>query len=152
MPQYRILFGAYVRMYADHFIDADNDDAARQMAIEEFKARAHQLRWLDPDYHNLALPSIVSMQSDDPPGDVLEGHDFSVTPADARRYAANKLLAALQNLMPDIENEIDQRQHSCIDEEWIELDRSAADARAAIAEATAIKDEPSNGEARHDAA
>ena len=64
----------------------------------------------------------------------------------------NKLLAALENLMPDIESEIDQRQHSGIDEEWIELDRKAADARAAIAEATAIKDEPLSGETRDDAA
>jgi hypothetical protein len=34
----------------------------------------------------------------------------------------------------------DQRQSSGNDEEWIELDQKAADARAAIAEATTIKD------------
>lgn len=152
MKQYRVVFGAYIRSYADHTVRAETDDAARQQAIEDFKARGPNLQWLDPDYDNLALPSIVSMQSDDPPGDVLESHDFPVTPADARQYAANKLLAALENLMPDIENEIDQRRDSGIDEEWIELDRKAADAREAIAEATAIKDEPSNGETRHDTA
>jgi hypothetical protein len=152
MKQYHIVFGAYIRSYADHTIWAENDDAARQRAIEDFKARSPELHWLDPNYDNLALPSIVSIQTDDPPGDVLEGYDFPVTPADARQYAADKLLAALENLMPDIESELDQRQHSGIDKEWIELDRKAADARAAIAEATAIKDEPLSGETRDDAA
>jgi hypothetical protein len=96
MKQYRILYGAYVRMYADHTLLAENDDAARMLAIEEFKARAPVLTWIDPNYDNLALPSICSMQIDDPPGDVLEGHDFPVTPADARQYAAEKMLAALE--------------------------------------------------------
>jgi hypothetical protein len=140
MKQYRVLFGAYIRMYADHTIEAENDEAARQVAIEEFKARGHELQWLDADDDNLALPSIVSMQTGDPSSDVLEVYDFPVTPADARQYAATKLLAALENLMPDIENEIDQRKHSGNDEDWIELDRKAADARAAITEATAMED------------
>jgi hypothetical protein len=96
MPEYRIVFGAYVRMYADHTVDAETDAAARQLAIEEFKARGQQLQWLDADYENLALPSIVSMQRDDPPGDVLEGYDFPVRPADARQYAAGKMLEALE--------------------------------------------------------
>jgi hypothetical protein len=96
MKQYRILYGAYVRMYADHTVLAENDDAARRLAIEEFKARAPELTWIDPNYDNLALPSICCMQIDDPPGDVLEGHDFPVTPADARQYAAEKMLAALE--------------------------------------------------------
>ena len=152
MKQYRVLYGAFVRMYADHTVWADSDDAARQQAIKDFKARGHELQWFDADNDNLALPSIVNMQTGDPPRDVLEGHDFPITVADARQYAANKLLAALKNLMPDIESEIDQRRHSCNDEEWIELDRKANDARIAIAEATIIKDEPSNGEMRHDAA
>ena len=74
-----------------------------------------------------------------------------MTPADARQYAANKLLAALENLMPEIESEIDQRQHSGIDEEWIELDRKAADGRAAIAEATALDEAASRtGRPDHD--
>jgi hypothetical protein len=144
MNTYRIVFGAYVRMYAEHTVEAENDDAARQQAIEDFKVRGPELQWLDADYDNLALPSIVGMQTDDTPGDVLEGYDFPAMPADARQYAATKLLVALENLMPDIESEIDQRQHSGNDEEWIELDRKAADARAAIAEATAIKDQPLN--------
>jgi hypothetical protein len=135
MNQYRVTFGAYVRMYADHTIHAESDEAARKLAIEEFKDGSHELQWLDPHYDNLALPSIVSMQIDDPPGDVLEGYDFSITPSDARQYAAQKLLDALANLMPVIESEIDQRKHSGNDEDWIELDRKAADGRAAIAEA-----------------
>ena len=147
----REVYGTYIRCYADHFIYAESDNAARQQAIEDFKARSAELQWLDTDYGNLALPSIVSLQCDDPPGDVLEGYDFPITSDDARQYAANKLLAALETLMPEIENEIDQRQHSGIDEEWIELDRKAADARAAIAEATAIKDQPSNRETQNDA-
>jgi hypothetical protein len=140
MPEYRIVFGAYVRMYADHVVSAENDDAARQLAIREFKDRGHELQWLDPNYDNLALPSICSLETDDPPGEVFQGYDFSVTPADARQYAAAKLLAALENLLPEVEAEIDQRQHSGIDEEWLDLDRKAADARTAIAEATAIED------------
>lgn len=96
MPEYRIVFGAYVRMYADHTVETENDEAARQLAIQEFKTRSAQLQWFDADYTNLALPSICSMQRDDPPGDVLEGHDFPVTPEDARQYAANKMLEALE--------------------------------------------------------
>jgi hypothetical protein len=84
MKQYRIVFGAYVRMYADHIIHAENNEAARKLAIEECRIRSHELQWLDPNYDNLALPSIVSMQTDDPPCDVLEGYDFPITPADAR--------------------------------------------------------------------
>jgi hypothetical protein len=152
MKQYRIVFGAYIRSYADHTVYAESDDAARQRAIEEFKVHAHELQWLDPDYGNLALPSIVSLQCEDPPEDVLEGYDFPTTPDDACQYAAHKLLAALQDLMPDIESEIDQRQHSGNDEEWIDLSRKVAAARSAIAEATAFKDHPSNGEACHDPA
>ena len=153
MKQYRIVFGSFIRMYADHTVFAESDDAARQLAIEEFKARGPELQWLDADNGNLALPSIVSIQTDDPPGDVLEGHDFPVTPADARQYAANKLLAALENLMPDIESEIDQRQSSCDDEAWIEFERKAAAARAAIAEATAMDNpKPQTAETLHDPA
>jgi hypothetical protein len=96
MRQYRILYGAYVRMYADHTVLAENDDAARKLAIEEFKARAPELTWVDPDYDNLALPSICSMQVDDPPGDVLEGHDFPITATDSRQYAADTMLQALE--------------------------------------------------------
>ena len=142
MKQYHVLYGAFVRMYADHTVWADSDNAARQEAIEDFKARGHELQWLEVDNGNLALPSIVNMQTGDPARDVLVGHDFSITPADARQYAAAKLLAALENLMPHIESEIAQRQSSGNNEEWIELGRKAAAARAAIAEATAIKDQP----------
>lgn len=151
MPYYHVTYGSFIRMYADHFIDADNDDAARTRAIEDFKSHSQEFQWLDPNYDNLALPSIVSIQTDDAREDVLLGYDFSVTPADARQYAANKLLAALENLMPEIESEIDQRQHSGIDEEWIELDRKAADGRAAIAEATALDEAASQtGRPDHD--
>jgi hypothetical protein len=140
MKQYRVLFGTYVRMYADHTIEAENDEAARQVAIEEFKARNDELDWYDAQYDNIAQPSIVSIEDVETKDIVLEGFDFPATTADAREYAAEKLLIALENLLPDIESEIDQRQHSGIDEEWSELDRKAADARAAIAEATVIKD------------
>jgi hypothetical protein len=149
MKQYRVLFGAYIRMYADHTIEAENEEVARQVAIQEFKAKNDELDWYDAQYDNIAQPSIVSIQDTETNSTVLEGFDFPITAADAHEYAADKLLAALQNLMPDIESEIDQRKHSGIDEEWIELDRKAANARAAIAEATAIKDQPLNkGDAR----
>lgn len=138
MKQYRIIFGAYVRMYADHIINAETNEAALKLAIEEFKDRSHELPWLDPNYDNLALPSIVSMQIDWPPADVFEGYDFPITTTDARQYAAHKLLDALLSLMPEIESEIDQRKHSGGDEDWIALDRKAAEARAAIAEATQL--------------
>ena len=140
MKQYRILYGAFVRMYTDWTIEAEDSETARKLAIEQFKARNDEMDWYDPQYDNIAQPSIVSMKDDETNKDVLEAYDFAITASDARDYAADKLLAALENLMPDIESEIDQRQQSGIDEEWIELDRKAADARAAIAEATAIKD------------
>jgi hypothetical protein len=95
MPEYRIVFAAYVRMYADHSIEAENNEAARNLAIEEFKAHASELPWCDPQYDNLALPSIVSMV-DETRNDVVEGYDFPVTPADARQYAADKMLEALE--------------------------------------------------------
>jgi hypothetical protein len=43
MKQYRITFGAYVRMYADHTVHAENNDAARKLAIEEFKAKMQDM-------------------------------------------------------------------------------------------------------------
>jgi hypothetical protein len=140
MKQYRVLYGSFVRMYADHTIEAENDETARQVAIREFKAKNDELDWYDAQYDNIAQPSIVSIQDTETNGTVLEGFDFPITATDAREYAADKLLAALQNLMPDIESEIDQRKHGGNDEDWIELDRKAADARAAIAEATVIKE------------
>jgi len=148
MKQYRVLFGCYVRMYADWAIEAEDDETARKLAIEQFKANNDEMDWYDAQFDNIAQPSIVSIQDTETNGTVLEGFDFPITAADAREYAADKLLAALQNLMPDIESEIDHRQNN--DKEWIELDRKAAEARAAIAEATAIKDQPSIGETRHD--
>ena len=96
MSRYHITCGAYVRMYADYFIDADNDDAARTRAIEDFKSHSQEFQWLDPNYDNLALPSIVSIQTDDAREDVLQGYDFSVTDDDARQYAAYKMLQALE--------------------------------------------------------
>ena len=97
MKEYRIVYGAFVRMYADHTIEAENDEAARKLAIEEFKAKGEDLQWTDPQYDNLALPSILSIETADPPGDALEGqHDFSVTPADARQHAADTMLQALE--------------------------------------------------------
>ena len=140
MKQYRVLFGTYVRMYADHTIEAENDETALQVAIEEFKAKNDELDWYDAQYDNIAQPSIVSIQDAETNGTVLEGFDFPITASDAREYASDKLLDALKDLLPVIEDEIDQRKHSGDDEDWIELDRKAAGARAAIAEATAIKD------------
>jgi hypothetical protein len=96
MKEYRIVYGAFVRMYADHTIEAESDEAARTLAIEEFKAKGADLQWSDANYDNLALPSIVNLVAVDPPGDVLEGHDFPVTPADARQYAADTMLEALE--------------------------------------------------------
>ena len=40
--------------------------------------------------------------------------------------------------MPEIEREIDRRKDTGDDEHWLELDRIAADARAAIADATRL--------------
>jgi hypothetical protein len=96
MRRYRIVFGAYVRMYAECTIDANDNEAARKRAIDQFKTRAPEFQWVEPDYDNIALPSIVSMQVDDPPSDVLEGYDFPITPADTRQYAAAKMLEALE--------------------------------------------------------
>lgn len=138
MNQYHVVFGAYVRMYAEHIIHAEDDETARKKAIQDFRCRSAEYQWLDANYDNLALPSIVSIQLDDPLGDILEGYDFTITPADARQYAAEKLLNALLDLMPDIESDIDQRQHSGNDEDWIKLARKAAIAQAAIAEATQL--------------
>ena len=55
MKQYRIVFGAFIRCTQTIPSEAENDDAARQKAIEEFKARSPELHWLDPNYDNLAL-------------------------------------------------------------------------------------------------
>jgi hypothetical protein len=96
MKQYRVLFGAYVRMYAELTIDAEGKETARRLAIQEFKARTADIQWFDPDYANLALPSIVSMQIEHTNEDVLEGYDFPITPTDARQYAADKMLEALE--------------------------------------------------------
>lgn len=150
MKNYRVTFGAYVRMYADLTVEAGSTDAARKRAITEFVAHSQELPWLDPNYDNLALPSIVSIQSIEPPGDVLDGYDFPITPTDARQYAAPKLLAALIDLIPDLESEIDQRKHSGNDEDWLELDRKVAAARDAIADATRL--DPANSEIPDDPA
>ena len=142
MKQYRVLYGAFVRMYADWTIEAEDSETARKLAIEQFKAKNDEMHWYDPQYDNIAQPSIVSMQDDETNEDAIEAYDFAITASDARDYAADKLLAALENLMPDIESEIAQRRSSGNNEEWIKLDRKAAAARAAIAEGTAIKDLP----------
>ena len=138
MKHYHVVFGAYVRMYAEHTVDAENDEAARNLAIEQFKLRSAEFQWCDANHYNLALPSIVALEAVDPPGDVLEGHDFSTTPADARQYAADKLFTALLNIMPEIEREIDRRKETGDDDHWRKLDRIAVDARAAIADATRL--------------
>lgn len=96
MKQYRVLFGAYVRMYADHTVHAENNEAARKLAIEEFKARLQDIVWYDAQYDNLALPSIVSLQDNDTNEDVVDGYDFALTPWDACQYAADKMLQALE--------------------------------------------------------
>jgi hypothetical protein len=96
MKQYHVVFGAYVRMYADYTIHAEDNQAARKQAIEAFKSHGPEMQWLDPNYDNLALPSIVSIQLNEPDEDVLEGYDFAVTPTDARQYAADKMLQALE--------------------------------------------------------
>ena len=139
MPEYRIVFGAYVRMYADHSIEAEDDQAARKLAIEEFRARSHEFPWLDPNYHNLALPSIVSIQTVAPPGDVLEGYDFPVTPADARQYAAGKMLEALEFVrMTFADIEASKRKGY-----FTQCPKIVAEA---IAEATFIKEPAGSGE------
>ena len=96
MNEYRIVYGAFVRMYADHTIEAHNDEAARKLAIEEFKAKGEDLQWHDAQYDDLALPAIVSLETSDPPAEVLVCHDFSTTPADARQCAADTMLQALE--------------------------------------------------------
>jgi hypothetical protein len=96
MKQYRVLFGAYVRMYAEHTVHAENNEAARKLAIEEFKARVQDIVWFDAQYDNLALPSIVSLQDNDTNEDVVDGYDFPLTSSDARQYAADKMLQALE--------------------------------------------------------
>lgn len=96
MPHYHVVFGAFVRMYADHAVEADTDDAARARAIADFRAGAADFAWLDANYDNLALPSIVTLQRTDPPADIIEHHDFALTSADARQYAADKMLVALE--------------------------------------------------------
>jgi len=96
MKQYRVLFGAYVRMYAEHTVHAENNEAACKLAIEEFKARVQDIVWFDAQYDNLALPSIVSLQDNDTNEDVVDGYDFPLTSSDARQYAADKMLQALE--------------------------------------------------------
>jgi hypothetical protein len=96
MRQYRVLFGAYVRMYAAHTLLAENNEAARKLAIEEFKSRVQDIIWFDAQYDNLALPSIVSLQNSDTNEDIVEGYDFPLTSSDARQYAADKMLQALE--------------------------------------------------------
>lgn len=96
MKLYRVLSGAYVRMYADHTVHAETNEAARKLAIEEFKARLQDIVWYDAQYDNLALPSIVSLQDNDTNEDVVDGYDFALTPSDARQYAADKMLQALE--------------------------------------------------------
>jgi hypothetical protein len=96
MKQYRIHYGAYVRMYAEHTIHAENSQAARDLAIQEFKTKAEDLQWYDPQFDNLAFPSIISIQDSDTREDVLEHHDFASTATDARQYAADKMLQALE--------------------------------------------------------
>src|ERR1700761_7154861 len=99
-------------MYADWTIEAEDDETARKLAIEQFKAKNGELDWYDAKYDNIAQPSIVSIQNNETNGPVLEGFDFPITATDAREYAADKLLDALKDLLPVIEDEIDQRKHS----------------------------------------
>lgn len=44
MNQYHVLFGAYFRD-AECTIEAEDNEAARRQAIEEFNARSAELQW-----------------------------------------------------------------------------------------------------------
>ena len=140
MPEYHIVFGAYVRMYAEHTLEAQDGDDARRRAIAEFKTGGGEFHWLDPDYDNLALPSIVGVQSTETGQDVVEGYDFAVTAADARQYAAGKMLEALEFVaMTFADIEVSKRKGY--------FARCPKIVAEAIAEAAAIKDQPINGDA-----
>lgn len=96
MKQYRILFGAYLRMYADWTLEAEDSETARKLAIEQFKAKNDEMDWYDTQYDNIAQPSIVSIQNNETNDTVLEGFDFPITASDARDYASSKMLEALE--------------------------------------------------------
>jgi len=50
--------------------------------------------------------------------------------------AARKLVTILHKLLPEVDSEIEQRQHGGNDEDWTELKRLSDEAHAAMREAT----------------
>jgi hypothetical protein len=96
MKTYRVLYGSFVRMYADWTIEAEDSETARKLAIEQFKANNDEMDWYDAQFDNIAQPSIVSIQDIETNETVLEGFDFPITASDARDYASGKMLEALE--------------------------------------------------------
>ena len=96
MTRYNVMYGAYVRAYADHSFDAPDDESAVKQAIASFSGAADALDWTDYDYSNLALPSIVSIAPEGPGTEIVTGLDFAATPQDARDMASSAMFEALQ--------------------------------------------------------
>ena len=93
--------------------------AARKRAITEFLATARNCRGSIP-IRQPGLALDCQHANGEPPGDVLDGYDFPITPTDARQYAAAKLLAALDR--PDTRPRKRNRSASNIsgnDEGWL---------------------------------
>jgi hypothetical protein len=138
MKNYHVTFGAYVRMYAGHEFEAEDDNAALPKAIDEFKKHGGEFGWTDEDYDNLALPSIVGLQDTETGKDFLEGHDFAASEEDARDLASRDLLASLKEILFEIDQEIEQRQTSGNDENWADLQQKSDRAHAAVKKAETV--------------
>jgi hypothetical protein len=138
MNRYSAIFGIYVRMYVDHQFDAVSDEAATAQAIQEFKEHAREFIWIDADYDNLALPSIVGLHELETNRDIAEGHDFAACAADARDLASAELLACLKEILAEIDEEIRQRQTSGNAEKWDDLQQKSDHAHAVIRKAETV--------------
>jgi hypothetical protein len=138
MNSYHATYGAYVRMYADHQFEAEDDSAALASAIDEFKKHGGEFGWTEEDYDNLALPSIVGLQDTELGKDIVEGHDFAANEADARDLASQDLLASLKEILFEIDQEIGQRQTSGNDESWADLQQKSDRAHAAVKKAETV--------------
>lgn len=98
MTTYSTIIGLFVRCYAKFDFEADSDELATRAAIDKFRSDSPDIQFEDMDHNNIAMPSICQIFNEDTNQEILQGHDFALSLADARDLAADDMLAMLRTI------------------------------------------------------
>lgn len=107
MKKYNVMYGASIRAYGQATFFAENNDASIEKAKLIFRKAQDDIVFDDVDYDNMALPAIVSIQSDDE--DVAQGIDFALTEDDALDFNSRAMFNLLKELRGWINDEAERR-------------------------------------------